>query len=361
VGARPQGLDDALSLHDALSRMVRRVCALAHADAAAVLAWDPHTSLLYGVVGHGIDDELVRGLELPLYESPAANEAILRKVARRRTDERDPLAAALELQAPAYVPLVCSGKAYGLLAIDGAAVPPGKAGRTLLRELGEFTTDLVEPLCDALETRLPPALRHAGAAAKKLHAGVVQSLFGIGALSRALLLDEDVPDSARPALERIRKLAGSGTQELRAAVETLRRGKPPLLSLGPALEQLTLDARRRSGIEVTLEVDARLRLLDGAVADLFYRVCREAIDVAERRADAPQLSVTCTLDDAGALLVVEDEAGDYEDVEAAAHFALLFLRELAEAIGGFVALQPTRPTGVRIVARGPARRPARLG
>jgi len=108
------------------------------------------------------------------------------------------------------------------------------------------------------------------------------------------------------------------------------------LGLVPALEHLLHELSQRTGIVVSLDAEeAGIDLGEPAVSSL-YRMAQEALTNVARHAEAKEVQVAISADDARLVLTVRDNGKGY-DAEAAARrksYGVLGIRERARTLGG---------------------------
>jgi signal transduction histidine kinase len=183
------------------------------------------------------------------------------------------------------------------------------------------------------------------------------SLINVQASVALHLLDEQ-PDQARPALTTIKEASRDALQELRTALDVLRRGgdaprrpAPGLADLGALVEGL-----RTSGLDVRLEVDDPATPLPGAVQLAAYRIVQEALTNVTRHAGARRVTVRVRPGDAGEGVAIE--VTDYgRGGTAEPGNGIAGMRERAAALGGTVEAGPGPGGGFRVAAHLPGRRP----
>ena len=135
--------------------------------------------------------------------------------------------------------------------------------------------------------------------------------------------------------------------QLRAAVADLHPHLLDQLGLQAALEQAALQAARRGGFEV--ELDLQGSVAEGANDRVLLRSATELLANVERHARATRSTVRLTTSDGDDLLQVHDNGVgfDLDDVLSRVrpgHIGLLSLRERAEALGGDFTIE-TQPGG----------------
>jgi len=177
--------------------------------------------------------------------------------------------------------------------------------------------------------------------AADLHDGPVQHLAGI---SYSLSAAAQTEGSAA-ARETLRQAAAGTRDSMRRLRSLLVEIHPPNLrasGLEAALADLLAPLRAR-GAETSLTVDPALGLDEGAER-IVYRAAAEALRNVERHADANRVTVAVEERDDGVRLMVTDDGvgfgpGDRERRREEGHVGLSLLDELAERVGGRLAVR----------------------
>lgn len=323
-------------------RIVQGARTLFGAERSALLVRDPGSRVLTGVTAIGVPDETLRAAHVPVSPSRAARRGALDAAEHAGDAEfRD----ALGFDAFGCIPLRTRGELAGLVVLDVSPERFTEADRRLAADFAELASIALENARMYRRARLGTALTEGSLAARELHDTVLQELFAIGVRADELRLA-----GGGEAVQSIIELSQTAATEVRNAIQVLRAGKPGLVPLAPALEQLADDVRQFSGIEIDVRVAAELGAKSDEVAEVLYRVCAEALGNAEHHADATRCLVTCTVEDAWAHAVVEHDGkgGTWHH----GHIGLAFLGEMVAALGGTLELQ-TLDRGAALAARVP--------
>jgi signal transduction histidine kinase len=171
--------------------------------------------------------------------------------------------------------------------------------------------------------------------------------------SVALHLIDDKPEQARPALLNIKIASHDALQELRTALDVLRRGEAAPRTPAPRLDDLDslVEGVRASGLDVRMEVDGTVRPFPAAVELAAYRIVQEALTNITRHANARHVTVRLGYDEAVDIEVLDDGVGG----AAGTGNGILGMRERAVALGGSVEAGPRRGGGFRVRAHLPER------
>lgn len=146
-----------------------------------------------------------------------------------------------------------------------------------------------------------------GRVARELHDSVSQMLVGVRytlelARRRQAMGHPGASDSLAQGIEAL----GSTIQEVRRISRDLRPGVLDDLGLGPALQSLTEEFGRRTGIAVRFETVVFRNRLDKEAKIALYRIAQEALTNIERHSGASEVSVLVRGTRSGAILRIED-------------------------------------------------------
>ena len=195
--------------------------------------------------------------------------------------------------------------------------------------------------------------------ARDLHDAVAQKLFSlrltIGA-AEALALKGD-RDRSRVEFLRVKELAGSALDELRAVVTELR---PPAVredGLVPALRKHVAVIGRAHPVEIqfTSDCDGRCQLPE-PVEDVVFRVTQEALHNALRHAQPTVVAIDLQTPDDGVMLTVTDDGKGFADDPAAQgghHLGLASMRERARRAGGRLRVESEPGSGTTVTLEVP--------
>ena len=176
------------------------------------------------------------------------------------------------------------------------------------------------------------------------------SLINVQASTALHLLDNE-PERARPALAAIKDASRDSLHQLRAALDTLRRGDDAPRAPAPRLADLDelLDGVRASGLNVHLDRPLPAPPLPAAVELAAYRIVQEALTNVTRHAGARTVTVRLGYDEGVTVEVLDDGAGG----RGPAGNGITGMRERATALGGTLDAGPSPGGGFRVVARLP--------
>jgi signal transduction histidine kinase len=203
--------------------------------------------------------------------------------------------------------------------------------------------------------------------ARELHDIVAHSLSVIAIQSGVgrHVLDMQ-PEEARKALAAVETTSRSALEELRRAVEVLRRDDPHEPSLVPApgmaeLDQLLLQYRA-AGLAVSYHVHGQPFQVSPSMDLSVYRIVQEALTNVTKHAGTAQATVDITYEDDAVVILVADEGAlhrngailppDTSD-DAHAHHGIIGMRERTAMFGGSLSATPRQGGGFEVQARFP--------
>lgn len=176
--------------------------------------------------------------------------------------------------------------------------------------------------------------------ARDLHDAVAQKLFSLRLTAGAAeaLVHKANPERVGEELRRVKELAGSALDELRAVVTELR---PPALQedgLVPALRKHIAVTSRAQQVPVTFTSDCDGRCsLSPPVEDVIFRVAQEALHNAMRHGKPTKVTVDLDTSTSQVVLTVSDDGTGFQSDPVLAgghHLGLASMRERARRAGG---------------------------
>lgn len=182
-----------------------------------------------------------------------------------------------------------------------------------------------------------------GRVARELHDGISQML--VGARYALELARRRLTTGAPTAPESVDKsldMLGQTIQEVRRISRDLRPGLLDDLGLGPALQQLTEEFQKRTGIEAEIETVVFRNRLDEEAKIALYRVAQEALTNIERHADASRVTVKLAGHRTGATLQVADDGRGIEN-DNSRGLGLRNMAERMEQLDGYLTITNLSP------------------
>lgn len=277
-------------------------------------------------------------------------------------------------------PAICTGRngqpMFGRDSVDALTVPlayhddvfgsytiyverPGIAGREDIRELLETIGQhlgiaVAKQRSDAEAQRLS-IIDERNALAHELHDSLAQTLAGLRFQVRMLddtLKQGGSPRSAMDDLARIRNGLDEAHTELR---ELLNSFRAPLDRRGlvPAIEQLTEQLARETGMHVFFQKDCRAPSLPAADEMQLLRIVQEALTNVRKHSKAQTVRVLLNCRPGGAyMLLVEDDGVGFDlprrTGHPGEHIGLSIMEERARRLGGQVRIESEAGEGTRV-------------
>ncbi len=198
--------------------------------------------------------------------------------------------------------------------------------------------------------------------AREIHDGVAQSLAYLNLKTELLdrLVTRD-PDAAREQATMIRQMLQSAMAELRRCIGDLRR---PASGQGAAitaqLRTLASSLSEMPNLQLALQEVSGARLAPD-VERTVLGIVREALQNIRKHADATTVQVEVTREGEALRVLVVDDGQGFQQAEQQAdpgqHFGLLQMRELAQELGGELAIASQPGVGTRVEALIPVNAP----
>jgi signal transduction histidine kinase len=177
--------------------------------------------------------------------------------------------------------------------------------------------------------------------AREIHDQVIQDLISINYELEEMAAEQPVSDRLANNLVDVR-------QDIRELVDNLRQIcgnlRPPTidsLGLGAALQSFTRDWSARTGVNVTLELDANLGRLPETTELPLFRIVQEGLSNIWRHAKASNVHISLQHTTPRTLMVSlrDDGVGLADDLDMAAlaadgHYGLIGISERVALLGG---------------------------
>jgi len=194
--------------------------------------------------------------------------------------------------------------------------------------------------------------------AADLHDGVVQDLAGVSFELAGAAREVGMPPGAAAALSRSSESVRSTVTALRSMLFDIYPPDLREVGLATALENLAADAATDQ-LDVHVEAGQDLTDLPVPVAQLLYRVAREAIRNVSTHAAAAHAVVQCGSRSGSAWVTVRDDGSGFDSnaVEGRAregHVGLRGLRDVVEDAGGTFTVVSSPGAGTVVKAEVPA-------
>jgi signal transduction histidine kinase len=271
---------------------------------------------------------------------------------------------------PVVVVMINLFSSHGILAWETAknlavALLPLALG-SAKRDHRAYIAAIEERAERAERTREEEALRRVGEErlriARELHDVVAHAMVAINVQAgvAAHLIDRQ-PESARGALQQIKRVSGEALTDLRSTLGVLRAGDDVPAPTRPAqgldaLEELA-DGMRAAGVDVALEVTGERCSVPSAIESTLFRTVQEALTNVLRHSASRAATVRVDVREASARVEVLDDGPCQEvpvttgggSAEGSGN-GLRGMRERVAAVGGVVEAGPRSAGGWRVQA-----------
>jgi signal transduction histidine kinase len=181
---------------------------------------------------------------------------------------------------------------------------------------------------------------------RELHDEIVQNLAVLKMeIIQAQALAARDPVAIREPLARARNLAETTVKSVRNISVLLRPSMLDDLGLGPALQWLTEEFTRRTGVPCELVGEVSDSLPD-ALKTCVYRVTQEALRNCEKHSRATEVFVTVTEDKSELRVAIEDNGAGFpaDKIRQPSKLGVLGMKERAASLGGTLQTA-NRPSG----------------
>jgi signal transduction histidine kinase len=276
---------------------------------------------------------------------------------------------------PVNVLLISLFSPYGVFAVEtlknfGLALLPLAIG-SAKRDHHAYIAAIEERADRAERTREEEALRRVGEErlriARELHDVVAHAMVAINVQAGvATHLMDRRPESARGALQQIKRVSGEALADLRATLGVLRQDDDSPAPTRPAqgldaLEELA-EGMRAAGVEVAIEVGGDRCTVPSAIESALFRTIQEALTNVLRHSASRAATVRVDVRDGSARVEILDQGPSQRvpvaagEVGTAAGFVegtgngLRGMRERIAAVGGVVEAGPRGEGGWRVHA-----------
>jgi len=182
--------------------------------------------------------------------------------------------------------------------------------------------------------------------AREIHDQVIQDLLGVNYQLEEIEVDEIVTPAIKGELVDIRESIRLLVDDLRRICGDLRPPTIDSLGLGAALQSFTRDWAERSGVSLTLDLDANLGRLPEAIELSIFRIVQEGLNNVRKHAhaSAAQVRLKHTSPRTLMLSIADDGRGlpdgfDLSTLSTEGHYGLLGISERVALLGGRLRLQ----------------------
>lgn len=158
-------------------------------------------------------------------------------------------------------------------------------------------------------------------------------------------------------LDRLRALINQMSQGIYRLVRDLRPAQLDDLGIVAALEYLVGEERKRSGLQVSLEISIPKLRLDSLVETVFFRVAQEALTNVVRHAQIDRAEMRLLECSEWIVLQVEDHGVGFDpglSLPPTRGFGIAGMRERAESVGGQLLIRAALGEGTLVEIKVPS-------
>jgi signal transduction histidine kinase len=193
--------------------------------------------------------------------------------------------------------------------------------------------------------------------AREIHDQAIQDLLSVNYQLEGIGTDESATSALKDELTDIRDSIRVLVDDLRHICGNLRPPTIDSLGLGAALQSYTHDWARRTGISMTLDLDANLGRLPEAIELSIFRIVQEGLSNVRKHAHASAVQVRLEHTSPRTLMISIADNGqgladgfDLSALSAEGHYGLLGISERVALLGGRLKLQNQASGGLLIQA-----------
>ncbi len=193
--------------------------------------------------------------------------------------------------------------------------------------------------------------------AREIHDQAIQDLLSVNYQLEGIGADESVTSELKGELTDIRNSVRVLVDDLRHICGNLRPPTIDSLGLGAALQSYTHDWAKRTGVSMTLDLDANLGRLPEAIELSIFRIVQEGLSNVRKHAHASAVQVCLKHTSPRSLMISIADNGqgladdfDLSALLAEGHYGLLGISERVALLGGRLKLQNQASGGLLIQA-----------
>jgi signal transduction histidine kinase len=172
-------------------------------------------------------------------------------------------------------------------------------------------------------------------------------------IEASLKLASRKPERSAQALAEAKRLGSEALQEVRRSVRALRPQMLESQSFSEALQHLSSDFERNTGIPVAFNVQADFQL-EPPYTDALFRVVQEGLTNIARYSQASQVELGLQARLGGCELVLKDNGRGFDPNEKRDGFGLWSIRERIEAVSGKLEIHAAPGSGCQLYVWVPA-------
>jgi signal transduction histidine kinase len=196
--------------------------------------------------------------------------------------------------------------------------------------------------------------------ARELHDDTIQSLIALSRRMEALLSPGEWLTT--PTAERIAELQDQTLdiiKRVRRFSQDLRPSILDDLGLLPALQELTAELNRETGLRAEFHVIGQERRLSSEVELTLFRIAQEALNNVRRHARAKRARTTVEISDSAVRMMIEDDGRGFkpptllEYPAAEPRLGLIGMQERARLLGGMLVVNSEPNQGTKVIVNVP--------
>jgi signal transduction histidine kinase len=172
-------------------------------------------------------------------------------------------------------------------------------------------------------------------------------------IEASLKLASRNPERSAQALAEAKRLGSEALQEVRRSVRALRPQMLESQSFSEALQHLSSDFERNTGIPVAFNVPEGFQL-EPPYTDALFRVVQEGLTNIARYSQASQVELGLQSNSHGCELVIKDNGCGFDPKEKRDGFGLWSIRERVEAVSGKLEIHAAPGSGCQLYVWVPA-------
>ena len=196
--------------------------------------------------------------------------------------------------------------------------------------------------------------------ARELHDDTIQSLIVLSRrLDGLMAANGQLLEETGPGFGELRDLAGEAIKSVRRFSQDLRPSILDDLGLLPALEELTADLQRQTGLRAEFRALGQKRRLSSEAELTLFRIGQEALSNVRRHSEATNVILTVEFVDSVVQMTVEDDGRGFmpprlgEHLIAGGELGLVGMYERARLAGGTLTVKSSPGQGTTVITKLP--------
>ncbi|MFB6290944.1 MAG: sensor histidine kinase, partial [Candidatus Bipolaricaulia bacterium] len=190
--------------------------------------------------------------------------------------------------------------------------------------------------------------------ARELHDSVTQSLYSVTLFAEAAkrMADQGNPEQVRSHLENVERMSQQALKEMRLFIYQMRSPGKSSSRFEDKIKSRLETVERRSGVESSVEVKGSPDLAEEKVEEL-YLIAQEALNNAQKHAEATRVDVLLDARDDGVRLKISDNGRGFDPGKAreSGGMGISNMEERADKIGAELSIESEPGKGTRVYVR----------